>query len=166
MVINLQTPYQHGTVRNESSAGNYIQPQVQPRITEAVLLSLFSGLSGITFYSRCHSPNARALLFPLYEDWGLGFKTQDMIRYHVLPLLHPGCLLQVSGKTQNRQWKLCMCCYCINSPPHHCIREFWEQLTGHTTVSPRTWQQRSLPSGYRFVFIKSFLNTRLKCRFF
>lgn len=27
-----------------------------------------------------------------------GFTTQDMIRYHVLPLLHPGCLLQVSER--------------------------------------------------------------------
>lgn len=54
-----------------------------------------------------------------------GFTTQDVIRYHVLPL-HPGCPLQVSGKTQNRQWELCICCYCIISPPRLCIREFHE----------------------------------------
>lgn len=29
-----------------------------------------------------------------------GFTTQDVIHYHVLPF-HPGCLLQVSEKTQN-----------------------------------------------------------------
>lgn len=140
--------------------------------SEAVFLSLFSGLSGITFSSRRHSPNARASLFPLYEDWGLGFTTRDVVRYHVLPL-HPGCPLQVSGKTQNRQLYTTVHLLLLHhfpTPPLY-KRISWAralQLTGtkwHATVSPRMWQQRSLPSGDRFVIIESFLNTRLKCSF-
>lgn len=111
--------------------------------------------------------------FPCMKIGVWGFTTQDVIRYHVLPLLHPGCPLQVSGKTQNHQLYTTVHLLLLHHFPTPPLskRISWAralQLTGtkwHATVSPRTWQQRSLPSGDRFVIIKSFQNTRLKCRF-